>query len=177
MSFLGTLSSTTSLLSPIASIIQGVGGAVQQFQGSRMQAAGFRNEGAAAVAAANFNNAITELNLTRDLDSLRRSLRRTSSTQTAQAAGQGIDVNSPSVLAIMNETITIFEKEILDRKITAENNKRVESFEASVRQQSAEAQASQASFGGIINLVSSLPSLVSQVSGAFQGPNTLLSIK
>lgn len=167
MAFLDILSSTQTILGPISTLLEGVGGIVNQSRGASLQAAGFRSEGASAVAAANFNNAITEINLSRDLDSLSRSLKRLSSTQFTQAAASGIDVTSSSVLAVMNETISQFEREMVNRRISAANEQRVELFEAEVRQASSENAARAVEFQSQQSIVSAIPSLISQTTSAF----------
>jgi len=177
MAFLDILSSTQTILGPISTLLEGVGGIVNQSRGASLQASGFRSEGASAIAAANFNNAITEINLSRELDSLNRSLRRLSSTQFTQAAASGIDVTSASVLSVMNETMNQFEREIVNRKISAENEQRVELFEAQVRQVASENQARAVEFTSQQNTIAAIPSLISQASSAFGSLGTLLGDK
>ena len=167
MAFLDILSSTQTILGPISTLLEGIGGVVNQSRGASLQASGFRSEGASAIAAANFNNAITEINLSRDLDSLSRSLKRLSSTQFTQAAASGIDVTSSSVLSVMNETISQFEREMVNRRISAANEQRVELFEAQVRQASSENAARAVEFQSQQSIVSAIPSLISQASNAF----------
>jgi len=96
MAFLDILRQTNTLLGPLSTLIGGVSGTVQDRRGSRLQAAGFRNAGASAIHAANFNNTISEINLNRDLEALSRSLTRIASTQIVQAGGSGVDITSPS---------------------------------------------------------------------------------
>ena len=167
MAFLDILSSNQTILGPISTLLEGISGIATQARGASLQASGFRSEGASAIAAANFNNAITEINLSRDVDSLNRSLKRLSSTQFTQAAASGIDVTSSSVLAVMNETINQFEREIVNRRISAANQQRVELFEAEVRQASSENQARAVEFSSTQSIISAIPSLISQTTSAF----------
>ena len=177
MAFLDILNQTQTLLGPLSTFIGGLSGTVQDRRGSKLQAKGFRDSGAAGLQAANFNNQLTDINLSREADALSRSLKRISSTQLTQAAASGIDITSPSVLAVMNETVNQFEREIVDRQVAAENQKRVELFSAQVGQATQENKARAVEFGAEQRVRESIPSLLSQGAAVFKAGQKVLEKK
>lgn len=141
----GTITNITDSLLGITQLGEG---ADLARAGASISAAGFRNSGAAAVAAANYNSQLETINLNRRLDALGRQAGRIASSQTAQAGASGLASTSKSFLFVMNDTISQFEREIVQQRNTTAQ--RIESiqFEGRAAASAAENQARAAEFSG-----------------------------
>lgn len=116
--------------------------------GASQQAAAYRQSAQAVYGAAAFNIGVLNVNLNRKLEDSGRLLRRTVSTQTAQAAGSGFRVGSKSFMAIRNETVTEVLRRADQLREDAEFERQRIWYEAQVRATNLENQARAAEAAG-----------------------------
>lgn len=138
--------------------------------GHQMQATGFRQAGVSSISAANYNNAVSRANLSKQLDSLGRDMGRFIGTQNVKKAASGFAATSKTQLEITNETLTAFERQLVDVRNANKQQQELASFQArsaqagfESRAQAAEFQAdagSRKAFNESIKLLGKVPSLL-----------------
>lgn len=114
--------------------------------GHEMQASSFRQAGVSSVSAANYNNAVTRANLSSQLDSLGRDMGRFIGSQNVAKAASGFGATSKTQLEITNETLTAFERQIVDIRNASTQQQEVALFEARSAQAGFENRARFAEF-------------------------------
>jgi len=119
-------------------------------QGANLAANQFRLSGAANLAQGQYNAALQKLNTNRQLDALSREIRSTLSSQQVLTATSGLSTTSKSFLAVMNDTLTKFERQIVDLRSVSEQRQRQILFDAESRRVQAENQARAQVFSGQI---------------------------
>lgn len=97
--------------------------------GAELAALSLRQNIGTVSAANNFNMAIDNLNVSRRLRAVSRQAGRVLSQQTVGQAATGLDISSKSFLVQRNEALDIFDREIFNMKIDAENQRRAKIFE------------------------------------------------
>ena len=107
----------------IPSLITGIGGAALTAQGRSMQVSGanqaasaYRMAGVASLEAANYNVELEKLNLQRNLDASSRQFSRFMSTQRTEAASTGFLSGSKSFLQVVDTTLSVFERQLVDTR-------------------------------------------------------------
>lgn len=136
----------TTLLGGIGGLITGFRGISLMTQGAELQAAGFRAAGNNAMAAAQYNTKLVDVNLQRQLSDMARQISLVSGAQTAAASASGFSVTSKSTLQVMDESLASFEREILRLQNNAQNEKQGILFEGRSAKAANEVQARQAEF-------------------------------
>lgn len=110
-------------------------------QGADIQANAFRTQGAASLAAANYNAGLVSLQTNRRLGAVSRNLQRTIGAQRSQAIASGFASTSKSTLVLMDETLSTFEREVVNLRTDAAQQQAAIQFEGRARQVSAENRA------------------------------------
>jgi len=113
---------------------------------SGMTAAGYRQSARAVEQAAQFNQSIDALNLSRRLDSIARAQRLTTGKQLTAQATSGLSLGSKSFLMVQSEARSMFETSLLNVRIDAENQRRSNRFQTQVQQATLENKARAAEF-------------------------------
>lgn len=163
--------------STLGGLGSGFGAASDIESGAALQASSYRAAGSAAMSAARYNAQLINLNLGRQLTTLSRQIRTISGSQRA-AGGQGdIAISSKSTLAIINDTLSGFEREALLTRNSAKVETEKVLFEGRSQEASLENQARAAVFAGetqakqakarvVSGAASSFGSLFSSLAGA-----------
>ena len=138
-----------------ALIAKGAAGIFQQIQGGKKAEAGtlfqieqFELGAAATRAETGYNKRLSQLNLNRQLDSLSRQITRFTSSQTVSAASSGISLGSKSFLAAQNETLSAFEKNIVQLRNTGLQQQESIRFRGESKEAEFLAKANAARFAG-----------------------------
>lgn len=116
--------------------------------GAAQSAQAYRLASAASIAAGQYNAGIERLNLNRQLDATAREIQQVSSTQRTQAASTGFSSGSKSFLSVMNDTLTGFERFIIDSKNTSVQRQQAILFEAQTQAVAFENQARASEYQG-----------------------------
>ena len=122
----------------LGSALQGLGG--------QLSAQSYRLAGAASIAAGQYNAGLEQLNLERRLDGVARDIRTVGAEQRVQAVSTGFRGSSKSFLSVMNDTMTGFERLILDETNTSKQRQKSILFEAQTQQVFFENQARTAEY-------------------------------
>lgn len=115
-----------------ASIIE-VGGQLT-YAGQQLTAAGLREQAKQASESLKFNQQIDNLNTQRQLKATSRAFQRTLGQQITTAATSGLDLTSKSFLQLRNEASDVFQQELQNIRIDAENRTRAQTFDTRIRQ-------------------------------------------
>ena len=146
---------------------KGLGGFILMQQGTALAARGARSAGAAALATSQYNASLVSFNLNRELDFAARQLNKNISSQRAAAGGSGLKVTSKSFLEVTDATMHQFERELTQRRNSAQIERQGILFEGAQRQAASERQAQGIEARGRIDAINALPSLLSQAQGLF----------
>lgn len=117
-----------------------------QAQGSLFTAQGFRVSAQSVRDVTAFNVQIQKNNTVKQLSAMSRQAHLTLGHNIVTNASRGISQTSKSALLIRQEAASVFEKQMLDLKINAENQRRATLFESEIRQVNLENQARGAEF-------------------------------
>lgn len=138
--------------------------------GSEFEAKVYRQAGETAVLAANYNVALDQFKTDRGKAALGRELSHTLSSNTAQAAANGLSLSSRSTLAVQNGVISAAERQVLQidndakqrqsmisyqgqlTKVNYENEALAAEYSGKVAQQSYENQAKIAEYQGQVDI-------------------------
>lgn len=153
----------------IGGMMQGMMGAQMQMQGGRMQADAYRQHAAALMQAAQYNAQIVAYNRNLNLKHLAQAIPKTISTQTSQAANQGLAVGSKSVRMIHNETLYAAGQKAKELRIAANLEINKIYFDAQVQAASLENQARAAEYSGRMAGMQSMMGTFNQMFRGLQG--------
>ena len=134
-------------------------GSALTYLGSYQQAQSYRAGGQASIATAQYNAALLGVERDRELNQLSRRIGSFLSTQRAQAAKSGLSSTSKSVLALLSDTMTEFERQSTEIRNTTKQRQDSVIYEGRVAQHVANQQARAAQFRGISGALSGLTSL------------------
>lgn len=158
----------------VGGLMGGLSGASSISAGTALQVSSYRAAGSAAMSASRYNAQLINMNLGRQLHTLGRQVRSVSSSQIAAAGTGDIAISSKSHLAVINDTLSGFEREALLVRNSAkvetektlfegrsqaaafENQARAAQFAGDNAARRAKSQAISGAVGGIGNLFSSL---------------------
>jgi hypothetical protein len=150
-------------------MMQGMMGGMMQAQGGRMQADAYRQHAAALMQAAQYNAQIVAYNRNLQLKHLAQAIPRTISTQTAQAANQGLSVASKSVRMIHNETMYVAGQKANEMRVAADLEIQKIYYDAQVQAMSLENQARAAEYSGRMGMMQSMMGSFNQMFRGLQG--------
>jgi hypothetical protein len=149
------MATSNFLTTILPNVIEGLSGMFTQSQGTslqvegnRLSAQGYRTAAVQTIASANFNNQIRQLNLNRQLDAFSREIRQFTAEQRVSAAASGASLASKSFLLVMNDTLSKFERQVIQARNSTEQAKNASLFEARSSAVSLENQARAADFRG-----------------------------
>lgn len=135
---------------------------------SSRSAESLRSAGSAAVAAANYNNAIDRLDTSRRTQLNIRQTDRLIGSQRAMAGGSGFSSNSKSNLAMANAALTMSERANRQEITSLTHRQQQETYQAQLRKHEFDVKAAAVSrqgssdlFGGLGKLAGSAGSLLS----------------
>lgn len=149
-SFMGSMHTASGFQAQAASIIQG--GEIAA-QGAKMTADSYRQSAEMVQMSANFNAQIEKVNTYQMLQATGRQAQRAFGLQTAQLAQSGINLGSKSALMVRNEALDIYSKQLSNIKINAANKAEARRFETQARMVNLENQARAAEYQGAVERV------------------------
>ena len=120
----------SSIISLIPSIFQmgqgqslmGQGAQLAQ-QGGQVAASSWMMAGVASLQAAEYNNSIENLRMTREMDYLNRQSKSFISQQWADSTNTGFKSTSKSFLQMMHESVSSVEKQVIQNRNTSDQRK------------------------------------------------------
>ena len=141
MAFFDFISNLPTIFQGIQGINQLNQGAILQVQGAEQEAAGLRLSGKAHAAVSEYNQKINQINFQRQIDQTIRDQASFLNTQRLQASSSGLDITSASFLQVMSDTMGVFERQIMQAKLSNKQQQQALQFESELAQVSFENQA------------------------------------
>lgn len=144
------LSSGLNLFDSLQGLTQINQGAELSIQGANMEAAQYRTAQASTKAYANYNTAVSRINFNRQMQLASNEISRTMSSQRVAAAASGFAVSSQSFLQAADQTLSTFEREVVQMRNSQTQREKEIQFAAAQQSVGLENQARQAEYQGQI---------------------------
>lgn len=132
MSFFDFISQVPKFIDGLQEIDTLNQGAILDLQGSNLEAQGLRIAGDSHAAISRYNREVEKNNFDKQLDQTIRNQASFLNTQRAQVSGTGADIASGSFLQVMNDTMGIFERSILQSKSSNKQKLQAMKFNAEI---------------------------------------------
>ncbi len=132
------------------------GGSLLTSLGTEQQIGAYKAAGAASMAAAKYNAQLEKVDSERRQIQLGRQVSSVLSTQRAQAGASGLEVQSKSFLVLMNESLSTFERAIVDERNVAAQRQEAILFEGRAAEAEARNRARAARVSQIGNIFGTL---------------------